>query len=153
MQASIYLKTNVEEIRILCYCKSGLKWINTCLEKHFQLLEEMCNSGTRKDFKYSFILVHYLPPDKTRANQFHTELKVTLVFNHNEWEIKRFFNKKKSLLMQFRSTASHTIGGSQTISVHHAASILHRWSNPHTSKVLCAAISMDPCIIFYFKSF
>lgn len=59
----------------------------------------MRETGTRKDFGYSFILVYYWPLDKTRANEFHTELMVTLVFNHmvvkhNELEIKRFLNKK-----------------------------------------------------------
>lgn len=53
----------------------------------------MRETGTRKDFRYSFILVYYCPLNKTRANQFHTELMVTLVFNdmvvkHNELEIK-----------------------------------------------------------------
>lgn len=100
----------------------------------------MLNTGTRKEFKYSFILEYSLPPDKTRANQFHTELGAVHVFNQNEWGIKRLFNKKDSLRMQFRSAASHIIRGGLTTSVHHTESFPHQWSIPHTSQV-CVAIS------------
>lgn len=85
--------------------------------------KEMHNTGTRKDFRYSFILVYYWPLDKTRANQFYTELMVALVFNHNELEIKRLFNKNRCF--------------ANAVQIH-SLSHRRRWSdNPSPSWSLC----------------